>query len=231
MCSHIFLNAGMEMDSLLDPVIDSSHRSYFAAVEHRALEVLRPRPPGEAISIHHDWCDRYVMKYYCLSLMYSSVFLYLDNFVYCRLREAGLLTLSRLVEVGPIQLDRSLLTVLVDRWRPETHTFHLPCGEMTPTLQDVAYLLGLPIVGEAVGPRVVAASWKDDLEARFALVDCVEEAGQISWLSLSLFSGSTFMYRGRNIMCWRPWFGGHEVIHVVIPVNTSLCCRWCNMTW
>ena len=61
----------MEMDSLLDPVIDSSHRSYFAAVEHRALEVLRPRPPGEAISIHHDWYDRYVMKYYCLSLMYE----------------------------------------------------------------------------------------------------------------------------------------------------------------
>jgi hypothetical protein len=170
----------MEMDSLLDPVIDSSHRSYFAAVEHRALEVLRPRPPGEAISIHHDWCDRYVMKYYCLSLMYSSVFLCFDNFVYCRLREAGLLTLSRLVEVGPIQLDRSLLTALVDRWRPETHTFHLPCGEMTPTLQDVAYLLGLPIVGEAVGPRVVAASWKDDLEARFALVDRVEEAGPIN---------------------------------------------------
>ena len=82
MCSHIFLNAGMEMDSLLDPVIDSSHRSFFAAVEHRALEVLRPRPPGEAISIHHDWVDKYVMKYYCLSLMYSSVFLCFDNFVF-----------------------------------------------------------------------------------------------------------------------------------------------------
>ena len=51
---------------------------------------------------------------------------------------------------------------------------------MTPTLQDVAYLLGLPIVGEAVGPRVVAASWKDDLEARFTLVDRVEEAGPIN---------------------------------------------------
>ena len=51
---------------------------------------------------------------------------------------------------------------------------------MTPTLQDVAYLLGLPIVGEAVGPRVVAASWKDELEARFALVDRVEEAGPIN---------------------------------------------------
>ena len=42
------------------------------------------------------------------------------------------------------------------------------------------HLLGLPIVGEAVGPRVVAASWKDDLEARFALVDRVEEAGPIN---------------------------------------------------
>ena len=32
----------------------------------------------------------------------------------------------------------------------------------------------------AVGPRVVAASWKDELEARFALVDRVEEAGPIN---------------------------------------------------
>ena len=158
------------MDSLLDPVIDSSHMSFFAAVEHRALEVLHPRPLGEQISIHHDWVDRYVMKYFCLLFMYSSVFLCFHNFVYCRLRESGLLTLGRLVEGGLVQLDRSLLMALVDRWRPETHTFHLPFGEMTPTLQDVAYLLGLPIVGEAVGPRVVAASWKDDLEARFALV-------------------------------------------------------------
>ena len=90
--------------------------------------------------------------------MYSPVFLCFDNFVYYRLRESGLLTLGRLVEGGLVQLDRSLLTALVDRWRPETHTFHLPCGEMTPTLQDVAYLFGLPIVGEAVGPRVVVFS-------------------------------------------------------------------------
>ena len=37
----------------------------------------------------------------------------------------------------------------------DTHTFHLPCAELAPTLQDVAYLLGLPIAREAVGPRVV----------------------------------------------------------------------------
>ncbi|KAF1897258.1 hypothetical protein Lal_00034961 [Lupinus albus] len=36
------------------------------------------------------------------------------------------------------------------RWRSETHTFHLPIGECTITLEDVAYQLGLPIDGEVV---------------------------------------------------------------------------------
>jgi hypothetical protein len=31
-----------------------------------------------------------------------------------------------------MQLDRSLLAALADRWHPETHMFHLPCGEMAP---------------------------------------------------------------------------------------------------
>jgi hypothetical protein len=43
-----------------------------------------------------------------------------------------------------MQLDRSLLTALADRWRPEMHTFHLLCGKMAPTLHDVSYLIGLP---------------------------------------------------------------------------------------
>jgi hypothetical protein len=37
------------------------------------------------------------------------------------------------------------ITVMVDQWRPETHSFHLPCGKMTVTLEDVAMILGLPI--------------------------------------------------------------------------------------
>ena len=93
--------------------------------------------------------------------------------LFFRLSEAGLLTIGRLAESGLVQLDRSLLTALVDRWRPETNTFHLPCGEMTPTLQDVVMLLGLPISGDAVGPRVVPPTWLDDLEERFANIDIV----------------------------------------------------------
>ena len=50
---------------------------------------------------------------------------------------------------------------------------------MALTLQDVAYLLGLPLVGEAVGPRVVPPTWLDDLEARFADVARLEVAGSL----------------------------------------------------
>ncbi|WVZ91402.1 hypothetical protein U9M48_037580 [Paspalum notatum var. saurae] len=61
------------------------------------------------------------------------------------LRQAGFLDLARVVNAGLPPLDPPLLTSLIDRWRPETHNFHLSCGEMTLTLQDAAMILGLPI--------------------------------------------------------------------------------------
>jgi hypothetical protein len=70
-----------------------------------------------------------------------------------------------------MQLDRSLLAALADRWRPETHTFHLPCGEMAPTLQDMSYLLGLPIAGQVVGPVAVPPTWRAELQERFDSVN------------------------------------------------------------
>ncbi|RYR13887.1 hypothetical protein Ahy_B04g070651 isoform C [Arachis hypogaea] len=43
------------------------------------------------------------------------------------------------------RLDEPLVSAFVERWRPETHTFHMPFEECTITLQDVAYQLGLPV--------------------------------------------------------------------------------------
>ena len=47
-------------------------------------------------------------------------------------------------------IDWPLITCLVERWQPETHTFHVPVKEMTITLQDVAIILGLRIDGPGV---------------------------------------------------------------------------------
>ena len=49
-----------------------------------------------------------------------------------------------------------MFTTLVERWRPKTHTFHLPWGKCTITLEDVARHLGIRVDGRAViGPRFV----------------------------------------------------------------------------
>ncbi|KAK9050395.1 hypothetical protein SSX86_030635 [Deinandra increscens subsp. villosa] len=48
------------------------------------------------------------------------------------------------------KIDQHLVTSLVERWRPETHTFHFPFGEATVTLEDVQMLWGLPLGDEVI---------------------------------------------------------------------------------
>src|SRR4051812_41935980 len=45
--------------------------------------------------------------------------------------------------------------------QPETHSFHLPCGEMTVTLEDWGMIIAMPIEGHALTGRVERANWQE----------------------------------------------------------------------
>ena len=64
----------------------------------------------------------------------------------------------RVAQLGHFESDPSLISALVERWRPETHTFHMPPGECTITLQDVAIILGLKVDGWPVVGRT-STNW------------------------------------------------------------------------
>ena len=110
-----------------------------------------------------------------------------------RLKWAGLLPFARLVEATDtstrVLVDPSLLSCLVDRWRPETHTFHFRWGEMAPTLEDVSMLLGLPLAGEPIGPLDRPVNWENDMAGRFLgiyndapLFDADSHGPKLDWL-------------------------------------------------
>ena len=65
---------------------------------------------------------------------------------------AGFLGIHRLVARGGLEINRPLKTALVERWRHETHTFHLT----VITLKDVVVIIGLrvhglPVIGSGEG--------------------------------------------------------------------------------
>ncbi|XP_039824642.1 uncharacterized protein LOC120686486 [Panicum virgatum] len=123
---------------LLETFYDSKHRAHVLVDRAEVLAPLRARTHSPL-----RWDERYVPF----------------------LRRAGMLPLARVVCAGLPAMDAPLLTTFVDRWRPETHCFHLPCGEVTITLQDVAMILGLPLEGIAVTGIIQNDGWRDMVEA------------------------------------------------------------------
>ncbi|MBA0614701.1 hypothetical protein Godav_014964, partial [Gossypium davidsonii] len=57
------------------------------------------------------------------------------------------------------KLNPKLISTLLERWRPETHTFHLPCGDCTITLKDMQLQLRLPVDGSALTESVQSVDW------------------------------------------------------------------------
>lgn len=69
----------------------------------------------------------------------------------------------QIAKMRSIKIDKYLISALVERWRPETNSFHLPIGEMTITLQDISCLWGLPISGKLIVGQY-DGNWSDMIE-------------------------------------------------------------------
>ncbi|KAH1108281.1 hypothetical protein J1N35_012049 [Gossypium stocksii] len=82
------------------------------------------------------------------------------------------------------KLDPTFISVLVERWRPEIHAFHFPCGECTITLEDVALQLGLPIDRLVITRTTIVPSKKDICEAFLGKVSTKFQSARIDmkWL-------------------------------------------------
>ncbi|QHN85797.1 uncharacterized protein DS421_16g540460 [Arachis hypogaea] len=73
-------------------------------------------------------------------------------------------------QIGVVQCQKALVNALIERWHPDTHTFYLPIGECTVTLEDVALILGLPTDGLPV--TGMAMSSVEALQA-----ECLDQFG------------------------------------------------------
>ncbi|RYQ80138.1 hypothetical protein Ahy_Scaffold1g106742 isoform A [Arachis hypogaea] len=119
-------------------------------------------------------------------------------------------------QIGVVQCQKALVNALIERWHPDTYTFHLLVGECAVNLEDVALILGLPTDGlpvtgmtmssfealEAecldqfgVAPRkeecrgcCIKLTWLCDLKENFQLTDeiSIQSIGQYSWGSACL---------------------------------------------
>ncbi|RYR15238.1 hypothetical protein Ahy_B04g071959 [Arachis hypogaea] len=95
--------------------------------------------------------------------------------------------------------ERSFCTAecIVEQWRPETHTFHLPVGEVTVTLEDITYIRGLPDNGEPVTGRT-------DSSHKFLVENCIVCFGREP-------SPQDHVLGKVNLA----WFGGAETLNCV----------------
>ena len=79
-----------------------------------------------------------------------------------RIAERSRLTQLRTLDAA-YTADAALVSAFVEHWHPETNSFHFYFGEMTMTLHDVYFILGLPIQGRSCHTNQYS---EEDIKAR-----------------------------------------------------------------
>ncbi|KAE8787692.1 mutator protein [Hordeum vulgare] len=138
---HDLQNQYCEMVWLLNDLYDAEHRAYFMSEKKMELTPLKIRSHGASSVMHYD--ERYTP--------------YIEM--------TGLLPFVQLVSRSTPNLNAAAVTALIDRWRPETHSFHPRTGEMTVTIQDVSMITALPIEGKPLCMSTDSEGWRHQMEA------------------------------------------------------------------
>lgn len=118
----------------VDIAFNKDHRAH--AIERGQLTIMRMRSHTLACQMAYDMCYEPFFK--CVELLQVVL---------------------QFKRVPPV-MNHPTLTSLLDHWRPETHNFHLPCGEMNVTLKDFAMITRLPIDGHTLTERVDKKNWR-----------------------------------------------------------------------
>ncbi|QHO46575.1 uncharacterized protein DS421_6g188690 [Arachis hypogaea] len=94
--------------------------------------------------------------------------------------------------VSPDRYDnkcqKALVNALIERWHPDTHTFHLPIGECAVTLEDVTLILGLPTDGLPVTGMTMSSfeALRAECLDQLGVAPCEEECRgcciKLTWL-------------------------------------------------
>ena len=93
-----------------------------------------------------------------------------------RLAERSGLTGLRTLGIA-CNMDAALISAFVERWHPETNTFHMPFGEMTITLDDIHQILQVPIRGRSCTSDLDEAAVRQRIRADLG----VDEEVMRSW--------------------------------------------------
>ncbi|SPT20028.1 unnamed protein product [Triticum aestivum] len=135
---------------LLDDVYDTKHRAYMMREKQMKLEPLKIRYHGvSGPAMPYD--ERYTPY----------------------IKQARLLPWIQLVSRSTPNLNAPLVSALADRWRPETHSFHLRTGEMTG---DVSLIIGLAIDGRPLCMSTDSDGWREQMIALIGMAPTEAEA-------------------------------------------------------